>query len=227
MSRIKWLAVGVLALIMVTSVSAQAAQSYGERLAKAKQVLVTGMSTPGNSIPPFLLKRAKAIVIFPNIVKGGFIFGARLGQGVALSQDENHKWSAPCFYSIGGPSFGLQAGLQSSDIVLLVMNEKGLSALIKQKFTLGADMNVVLGPASLDAEGNTDVLLHADMITYAWSRGVFAGILANGSIVSCDKQSNSWYYGKNYTVDDILVRRLAPVQPDAADLVATLENLSK
>lgn len=212
------------AVMFMGSVPAQADMDrYEAKLKAAESVFMDATTRPGKGIPTRLVRAAKAIAIFPGTVRGGFIFGARYGEGVVLSQDAAGKWSAPAFFTIAGGNFGLQAGIQTTDHVLLIMNDKGLGALLKQRFTIGGDISVTAGPASISGEGDIDILLQADIISYAKSQGLFAGIAVNGARLAASPRMNNDFYGRRVTVDEIIVQRSIPVPAPARGLTATLE----
>ncbi len=224
MSRLSRLA--ALALVVVVAVSAGAESRYTEKIRNSQTVLDQMINQSGQPIPVALFRQAQAIAIFPSVVRAGFIFGGRYGEGVVLSRDGANRWSSPAFFTLAGGSWGLQAGVQSADVILFIMNENGLQALLKQKLTLGADMSVAAGPNSVNAAGDIDVALKADIYSYVRSRGLFAGIAISGARMAFSPRMNREYYTQSYTVDDIIVRRQPTVPQDAEALVSRLNQLS-
>lgn len=224
MSRISRLA--ALALVVALSVSVGAESRYTEKLRTSQVVLDQMINQSGQPIPPVLFRDAKAIAIFPGVVRAGFIFGGRYGEGVVLTRNDENRWSSPAFFTLAGGSWGLQAGVQAADVILFIMNDRGLQALLKQKLTLGADMSVAAGPNSVNAAGEIDVALKADIYSYVRSRGLFAGIAISGARMAYSPRMNREFYTQSYTVDDIIVRRQLEIPRDAQPLVTRLNELS-
>lgn len=223
---IRLMRLGALVLVLAFSVAAGAESRYTEKLRNSQTVLDQMINQSGQTIPLVLFRQAHAIAIFPGVVRAGFIFGGRYGEGVVLTRNHENKWSSPAFFTLAGGSWGLQAGVQAADIILFVMNERGLQALLKQKLTLGADMSVAAGPNSVNAAGEIDIALKADIYSYVRSRGLFAGIAVSGARMAYSPRMNREYYTQSYTVDDIIVRRQPEVPRDAAGLVERLNQLS-
>jgi len=154
-----------------------------------------------------LLKDAKGVFIAPQILKGAFIWGASGGSGVFMVRDAaTGKWSQPAFYTIGSASFGLQIGGQASEVVLLAMTDRGVAALLSDSVKLGADVGVAAGPVGIGASAAT-ANLSADILSFARSKGLFAGIALDGAIVKVRDGLNHAYYGANVSPTDILIRR--------------------
>jgi lipid-binding SYLF domain-containing protein len=220
---------GLIAMLVAIVVAPATADmsKYDQKIVDATDVVAFAIERQGDAIHPEILKRCQAIAIFPNSFRAGFIFGARYGEGVVLAKDSKGGWTAPAFFTIAGGSFGLQAGMQSSDVILLIMNEKGLQALLKQKFTLGGDISVTAGPSSVAAAGEVDVALKSEIVSYARSRGLFAGVALNGSRVAFSPRMNREFYTRAYSSDDILVRNQAPMPSSAAGLVERLKPYSE
>ena len=209
------------------SVVAYASSELDGRIYEAKQVLAEIMASPDDSIPEELLAKCKAIAIYPNVLKGGFIFGARFGKGVVLTKDEKTgQWGPLAFSTIGGGSWGLQIGGQMTDLIFVVMNERGMSGLLSSKFTMGADASVAAGPVGRNTQAATDLSLRAGILSYSRSRGLFGGLALDGSVVTQDNNSNSLYYGKSVTSTDILMGNAVTVQPSSKELVDSLNEFS-
>ncbi len=185
------------------------------------------MQMPENSIPEDLLEKAEGIVIFPTVLKGGFIFGARYGTGVALHRDKKTgKWSAPCFYRIAGGSWGLQIGGQVIDLILVITNERGMKGLLQNNFTIGGDASASAGPVGRNAEISTDLFLKAGILSYSRSKGLFAGVALDGAVLSPVADANEEYYGEKLTSYDILMAdKVKPTQQGMA-LIKTIEKYS-
>ena len=213
-------------MLFSASVSFADTQELDSKILDAKQVLAEIMAGGDQSIPEELLAKSKAIAIYPDVIKGGFIFGARFGKGVVLAKEDNGKWGPVAFSTIGGGSWGLQIGGQMTDLILVVLNDRGLSGLLSSKFVLGADAAVAAGPVGRGSEAATDLSLKAGIISYSKSRGLFAGVSLDGSVVTQDNNSNALYYKKNVTSRDILLGKAVTVQPSSAELVNALDFYS-
>ena len=146
-----------------------------DRLDHAGAVLHEIMSAPDKGIPEEVLEHAKCVAVVPHLLKGGFIFGAENGRGVATCRTAN-GWSAPSFFSITGGSWGLQIGVEGVDLVMIIQNEKGMQRLINSNFELGADASAAAGPVGRHASANTDWRLETEVLTYSRARGAFAGL---------------------------------------------------
>jgi lipid-binding SYLF domain-containing protein len=154
-----------------------------------------------------LLKKAKGVLIYPQVLRGAFIVGASGGSGTFVTQDpKTKKWGGPAFYTIGEASFGLQAGGDASEVVLVVLSEKGLTSLLSTSAKLGADVGVALGPVGAGAEAAT-ANLSADIVSYSRAKGLYAGMSVEGAVVGVRGALNKAYYGKEVSPTDILVRR--------------------
>ena len=174
---------------------------------KANMTLTTFYNAKDMGAFRDLLKDAKGVFIAPQILKGAFIIGASGGSGVFMVRDTaTHKWSQPAFYTIGSASFGLQIGGQASEVVLLAMTDRGVSALLSDSVKLGADVGVAAGPVGKGASAAT-ANLSADILAFARSKGLFAGISLDGALVKVRNGLNDAYYGAKVTPTDILVRR--------------------
>jgi lipid-binding SYLF domain-containing protein len=171
-------------------------------------------------ISPDLLANAYGIVIIPGTIKLGFFFGGRFGTGIAMMRNENGTWSNPSFLYLGGGSFGLQFGALSSDIILVFKTRKSIMGLTKGNFTLGADAAVAAGPVGRRAEASTDWQLKAEIYSYARSRGFFAGISLDGSVLAIDNTANENFYGKSGIGTD----QIFASAPSASPAVIRLKN---
>ena len=210
-------------LLLVLSVftlqihSARAAEAEKEavRVKDAREVMEEIMQIPEKAIPPSLLADAQAIAIVPNVIKAGFIVGGRFGQGVVMVRDQKtHVWSDPVFLTLAGGSFGWQIGAQSADVILVFKNRRGLNNLVNGKFTLGADASVAAGPVGRNAAAATDVQMKSEIYSYSRSRGLFAGLALDGSVLNIDHDADAAYYGKpGITAGDIFDGK-APKHPE-------------
>ena len=179
-----------------TTAAAGADQSKAvDRLQAASEVINEIMSAPDKGVPMEVMGSAQCVAVVPSMLKGGFIFGGRYGRGVASCRTPK-GWSAPAFFTIKGGSFGFQIGGQAVDLIMLVMNEKGMRNLLSSKFQVGADASAAAGPVGRHAEGSTDWKMRAEILTYSRARGVFAGVSLNGAVVKQDKTSTREFYGR-------------------------------
>jgi lipid-binding SYLF domain-containing protein len=210
-----------------TAAQADSLPHLEARVHEAKLVLSEIMASPDQSIPEELLAKCKAIAIYPSVLKGGFIFGARYGKGVVLAKGPDGQWGPVAFSTIGGGSWGLQIGGQLTDLIFVVMNERGLNGLLSNNFTLGADASVAAGPVGRYSQAATDLSLRAGILSYSRSRGLFGGIALDGAVVTQDNNSNTAYYGKYVTSRDILTGGAVSVQPTSKELVDALSEFSK
>ncbi len=173
------------------------------RLQSSVDVLHAIMATPDKGIPEEVLSSAKCIVVVPDLIKGGFIFGGKHGRGVATCRTAE-GWSAPAFVSIGGGSWGLQIGVEDVDLVMLVMNDQGLQDLLSSKFALTGEGSVAAGPVGRHASAGTDWKMSTESLTYSRSKGVFAGLTLEGAVVEQDNDSTRAIYGKHMKFRNIL-----------------------
>ncbi len=174
-----------------------------DRLQKSVDVLHAVMSTPDKGIPEEVLSGAKCILVVPDLIKGGFIFGGKHGRGVASCRT-SEGWSAPAFVSVGGGSWGLQIGVEGVDLVMLVMNDGGFQHLLSSKFELTGEGSVAAGPVGRHASAGTDWRMNTEMLTYSRSKGVFAGLTLEGAVVEEDNDSTHAIYGQNVAFRTIL-----------------------
>jgi SH3 domain-containing YSC84-like protein 1 len=196
---------------------------YADRLIEAKQVFQELMSTPDRSVPKELVENAKCVVVIPDMVKGAIGFGGRWGSGV-MSCRNGTTWSPPVFVSLKGGSWGLQIGVEKTDLVLFFMTEKGARSLVtSSKFTLGGKVAVAAGPLGRSTEAATDLKLNAEIYSYAKSKGLFAGISLEGTSLSASKKANDAYYGTTVSPADMLFHNHAPtVRAEAKEFVEAL-----
>lgn len=208
--RLGGLVVILLALtwhIVTVDVSAADDLQEARQLVEKSQLTIENFATDANmEAVRDLMRTAKGVFIAPQVLKGAFILGASGGSGVFLTRHgQTNKWSQPAFYTIGGVSFGLQAGGEASEAVLLVMTERGVSAMLGNNFKLGADASLAVGPVGAGVGGAT-AALSADIITFSRAQGLYGGISVDGSVIALREGWNTAYYGKSVTPTDILVR---------------------
>lgn len=184
------------------------------------------MSAPDKAIPQDLLDRASCIVLVPGLKKGAFVVGGKYGRGFAMCRAAGGQgWGPPAAIRIEGGSFGLQLGVSSSDVVLLVMNERGMRRLTQDKFTIGADATAAAGPVGRNATAQTDAMMTAEILSWSRSRGLFAGVSLDGATLRNDLDENRALYGQPWTGKQILISG-APMPADARKLVAELNQYS-
>lgn len=165
-----------------------------DRVKASSTVLEEIQSAPDTGIPDEVMGSAECVAVVPSMLKGGFVFGARYGRGVASCRTPK-GWSDPAFFTIEGGSFGLQIGGQAVDLVMLIMNNKGIANLLSSKFKLGADASVAAGPVGRHAAADTDWKMRAQVLSYSRARGVFAGLELNGAVIKIDRESTLEFYG--------------------------------
>jgi SH3 domain-containing YSC84-like protein 1 len=170
---------------------------------KSAKVLNEIMGTPDKGIPRDLLAKAECVAVFPNVIKAGFIIGGHGGRGVASCRTPS-GWSAPAYFELKGGSVGLQVGGQSTDFVLLIMNESGMKSLLSDKFELGGEASVAAGPVGRTTSASTDVKLDAEILSYSRSKGLFGGVSLKGSAISPEKSDMEGTYGKGVTAQTVL-----------------------
>ncbi len=171
------------------------ANSPAETVSASEQVLSDLMAIPGKQIPHRLLADAQGIAIIPNVIKIGFVAGARRGHGVVMVRDPDGEWSLPQFITLTGGSVGWQAGVQGTDVVLVFTSRKGVDGLMQGKFTVGVDASVTAGPVGREVEAGTDTTLRSEIFSYSRSRGLFAGVSLDGSALEIDHDSHIAFYG--------------------------------
>jgi lipid-binding SYLF domain-containing protein len=197
------LAIG--AVISPLALAADKESKTDDRLDASADVITDMMHASDKGIPQDLMNKAQCVVIVPNMKRAGFVFGAKYGRGFSMCRRPGGVgWSAPAAMRIEGGSFGLQIGGSESDLVLLVMNDHGMKHLLEDKFTLGGEATAAAGPVGRDATAQTDAMMHAEMLSYSRSRGLFAGISLEGATLRPDGDANRELYGRDTTNREIL-----------------------
>jgi len=197
-----------------------------KRLKEAAAVFTEVMDTPDKAIPQELLEKAHCAVIIPGMKKGAFIVGAKYGRGfVTCRKAGGVGWSAPGGVRVEGGSVGFQIGGSETDVVMLVMNERGAERLLSSKFTLGGDASVAAGPVGRSVTAQTDATMRAEILSWSRSRGVFAGVSLQGATLRQDDDTNKAMYRDKTTNREIVTTNVAP-PPDAAPLLAALNKYS-
>jgi SH3 domain-containing YSC84-like protein 1 len=213
---------------LATPMVAAANEKEAERVADAGRVLKEILNIPDN-IPQELLDKAECLVILPSVKKGAFGVGASYGRGVMICRGGAHytgPWGPPALYALEGVSIGMQWGGQATDFVLLVMNPAGARSLLSSKVKLGADASAAAGPKGRTAEGATDVVMQAEILSYSRNRGLFAGISLEGSTLRSDGNANEKLYGKKLDAKEIIVEHKVMIPPSAKELVSLLNTKS-
>lgn len=211
------------ALILATTLTA--ADSPQERLAKATDVIndVTSTSAPDKNIPHDLFDKAQCVVIIPDLMKGAFVVGGEFGRGFTVCRNASgNGWGAPAAMRLEGGSVGFQIGGSATDLILLVMNQRGMNSLLGDKVTLGADASVAAGPVGRNASAETDVKMSAEILAYSRSKGLFAGIALKGATLRPDGKVNEDLYGRPLTSREVLMGNVRP--PAAAHPLLTALN---
>ena len=199
---------------------ATAKEDSVERLQNAANVLKEIMDAPDKGIPEEVLDNAKCIVVVPHLIKAGFIVGGKHGRGVASCRTAT-GWSAPAFISVGGGSWGLQIGAEGIDLVMLVMNDKGLQHLLSSKFQISGEGSAAAGPVGRHASAGTDWKMNAELLTYSRSKGAFAGLTLEGAVVEQDADSTEAIYGKDVPFRKVLMGDVRP-PAEAAPFMAAV-----
>ncbi len=207
---------GIVSILLAGTLAfgASAKEDSVERLQSAAEVLTAIGAAPDKGIPEEVVSDAKCIVVVPHLVKAGFILGGKHGRGVASCRTAT-GWSAPAFVSVGGGSWGLQIGVESVDLVMLIMNDRGLQHLLSSKFQLSGEGSAAAGPVGRHASAGTDWKLNAEILTYSRSKGVFAGLTLEGAVIQQDDDSTAAIYDKQIGFGPTLRGEVAT--PDAAE----------
>jgi len=210
------LAFGAISTSSSSSVLAQEAE--GSIVSSSTVVLQEIMETPINSIPKWLLSDAQGVVIVPSLMKGGFIIGARYGKGVMVVRNEEGGWHLPVFVTLTGGNVGLQAGLQSTDVILILKTKKSVKTALNGKLTLGVDAGIAAGPLGRETAAATDARFQSEIYSYSRSRGLFAGVSIDGSALQINQASNAAYYPNAQPGEEI------PIPPAASELMSKIAS---
>jgi lipid-binding SYLF domain-containing protein len=228
----KYLAVGLLLISPATFAAPVPAPADDkneiDRLENAGTVLDEILNIP-DDIPQDLLDKARCVIVLPRVIKAAFIVGGEGGRGAMVCRTGasfKGKWGAPAMYALEGASFGFQIGGQGIDFVILVMNDRGASSLLKSKVKLGGDASIAAGPKGRDAQANTDAFMRAEMLSYSRSQGVFAGISLEGSTLRPDNGANKKVYGKDATAAEIITESKFQAPAAGRKMVDRLQKAS-
>jgi SH3 domain-containing YSC84-like protein 1 len=217
-----------LSLAAFPAMSSAADEKATDRLQNCGAVLSEIMNIP-DDIPSTLIDKAECVIVFPSVLKAAFLVGGSYGRGAMSCRsgaDFKGPWSAPTMMALEGGSVGFQLGGQATDFVILVMNPRGATSILKSKVKLGADASAAAGPKGRDAQADTDATLRAEMLTYSRARGLFAGVSLEGSTVRPDNNLNEDVYGKKISAADIVLNSAVPVPPAGQLLISTLQKFS-
>jgi lipid-binding SYLF domain-containing protein len=215
-------------MLLVASAFASRDEKEQERVKDAGEVLKEILNIP-DDIPQDLLDKAECLIILPSVKKGAFGVGGSYGRGVMVCRGGEHytgKWGTPALYALEGISIGFQLGGQATDFVLLVMNPKGARSLLSSKVKLGADASAAAGPKGRTAEGATDVVMNAEILSYSRNKGLFAGISLEGSTLRSDGSANQKLYGRKLSAKEIIREGKVGVPACAHQLVSLLDSKS-
>lgn len=210
------------ALLIACLLPAAAVADTPDRLKDASETLASLTASPDKDIPVSLIKKARCIVVVPSLKSGAFIVGADYGRGFASCRTAS-GWSAPAGVKVEGGSFGFQIGGKETEVVMLVMNDKGMQRLLSTKFTLGGDASIAAGPVGRAASAKTDAALTAEILSYSRARGVFAGVSLAGATLREDDSANKDMYGKELKNAEVL-KGSAPSPPAASAFMAALKK---
>ena len=214
------------ALIALLSTTATFAETAAQRVKSAATVIEEIMASPDKGIPEEVLSSAKCVAVVPTLVKAAFVVGGNHGKGMATCRTAN-GWSAPAPFTLTGGSVGFQIGGQAIDLVMMIMNDRGMQSLLTSKFKLGADASAAAGPVGRHVEGSTDWKLRAEVLTYSRARGLFAGIDLNGNAIRQDNDSTGELYGRFIPFSTILTGAVATPaagQPFVAEVTKAVDN---
>lgn len=218
----------LLSLFLLVPALAAKDEKEAERVKDAGAVLKEILNIP-DDIPQDLLDKAECVIILPSVKKGAFGVGGSYGRGVMICRSGEHytgKWGAPALYALEGLSIGFQLGGQATDFVLLVMNPKGAVSLLSSKVKLGADASAAAGPKGRTAEGATDIVMNAEILSYSRNKGLFAGVSLEGSTLRSDGSANENLYGKKLSAKEIIRGGKVGIPASASALVSLLNSKS-
>lgn len=211
---------------LLFAVTAHAGEREDRRATDASRVLDEIMQAPDQAIPSRMLQDAHAIAVIPDVVKASLILGGRAGKGLVSIRNSDGTWSPPSFVKLTGGSIGFQAGVQSTDVVLVFRSARGVDSIVNGKFTLGADAAVAAGPVGRSAQASTDGQLKAEIYSYSRARGLFAGVALDGAVIAIDHRANQSVYGRNTTPRAIFEGRAGRPSDAVVDVIDRLEEYS-
>ncbi|MGC2016599.1 MAG: lipid-binding SYLF domain-containing protein, partial [Candidatus Acidiferrales bacterium] len=216
----------LLCLGLIATAVLYAANKEQERLENSGVVMQEIMSVPDN-IPQDVIEKAECVIVFPSVLKAAFVVGASYGRGAMVcrtGKDFRGPWGAPAMYALEGGSIGFQIGGQATDLVLLVMNERGADSILNSKVKLGGDASVAAGPVGRDASADTDAYMRAEILSYSRTRGLFAGVSLEGSTLRPDDDATADVYGRKLTAREIVMGGNISVPKSGRHLVSVLQK---
>jgi len=213
----RFMAICLCVMLGCSAFAASSRENLQARIDAAKTVLDQIMGAQDRTIPLDILQSATCVGVVPGLVKGAFVFGAQYGQGVVTCRT-GHGWSAPVFIRMAGGSFGFQIGGQSTDLILVAVNDRGFQDLLKSKFKIGGDASAAAGPVGRSGQASTDWKMNAELLSYSRNKGLFAGIDLDGTSVSQNREDTEIYFGAPQDFPNVL-RGNVPVPPGAVDFV--------
>ncbi|HEX5757244.1 MAG TPA: lipid-binding SYLF domain-containing protein [Arenimonas sp.] len=212
------------ATLMLIALPASAGVKEEQRAGNAARVLGEIMRIPESAVPTRLFAEAYAVAVIPDVVKAGLFLGGRRGKGLIAVRGADGSWSNPSYMTLTGGSIGFQAGVQSSDVILVFRSARGVDNIVNGKFTLGADASVAAGPVGRSAQASTDQDLKAEIYSYSRARGLFAGVALDGAVLAIDYKANRAVYGANITPRAIFEGRVQGVPDAVVDFRDRLEE---
>ncbi len=223
MNKILWICTAVTMLFWPVDSIALSREDLDKRILDCDLVVKNALGMPDRGIPVDLLQRCRGLAIFPGVIKLGIIVGIDFGSGVILHRNEKTaEWSKPGFFTIRTGSLGLQVGAQSTDLVLLIMNEQSFRIMLEDKFALGANIAVAAGPVGRDASAETDMTLTSGILSYSRSQGIFVGLSLKGAVLEPDSDANLAYHGNGVSVQDIFYGGQGSLTDNARTLLESL-----
>ncbi len=224
MRRLLSLLVSVFLIGSLIAPRAFAGEEENSRANNAVRVLREIMMAPDKRVPSDLMQNAHAIAVIPDVIKAGFVIGGRHGVGLVSVRSTDGTWSNPSYVSMSGGSIGFQAGVSSTDVILVFRTQRGVDSIVHGKFTLGADASVAAGPVGRGAQAATDAQLKAEIYSYSRSRGLFAGVSLDGSVLAIDNDANQAVYGEGTTPRRIFENGVTNVPNAVVDFRDRLEE---
>jgi len=217
------LLIGVTVVASSVALSAAMSKDEAKRLQNSAEVLQELHATPDKDVPQELWQKAECVVVIPNVKKAAFIVGGEYGKGV-MSCRQAGQWTAPAFMMLAKGSVGFQIGGQSTDLVLLVMNDNGMKHLLEDKVALGAEASLAAGPVGRDARAMTDAQLKAEILSYSRAQGLFAGIDLTGGVLKPDQDANENTYGKGINTSKIVIDKTVAMPSEAEAFIRALNR---
>ncbi len=215
-----------LLLVVAFTTGTSWARGEAKRVMEATRILSAVMASPEGAAPRYILSHARAIILIPRVKKAGFLVGIKRGKGVIVARGKDGKWLPPSFITLSGGSFGFQAGAKSSDVIILLMSDRALSRFTGNRIKIGVDLGVVAGPVGGEVGVSQEDLRRVEAFSYVREKGIFAGAILSGSVLSHDEKANRNFYGTCVTLRDILHGKPLSLPPAARELLETLEKFS-